>query len=102
MSLFIDVLASLSRYLPTVKRPERKPTLYQRLLWTGIVLIIYLVMAEVPLLGIERVGGEDPLYVMRLIFASRHGTLMELGISPIVTSSIILQFRFVVIHELPQ
>lgn len=28
----------------------------------------------------------DPLYWMRVILASNRGTLMELGISPIVTS----------------
>ncbi|OAF70692.1 hypothetical protein A3Q56_01539 [Intoshia linei] len=33
----------------------------------------------------------DPLYWMRVILASNRGTLMELGISPIVTSSLVIQ-----------
>ena len=33
----------------------------------------------------------DPFYWMRVIMASNRGTLMELGISPIVTSSLIMQ-----------
>ncbi|EPZ37030.1 SecY subunit domain-containing protein, partial [Rozella allomycis CSF55] len=33
----------------------------------------------------------DPLYWMRLILASNRGTLMELGITPIVTSGMIIQ-----------
>ena len=35
--------------------------------------------------------GADPFYWMRVILASNKGTLMELGISPIVTSGMILQ-----------
>ena len=33
----------------------------------------------------------DPLYWMRVILASNRGTLMELGITPIVTSGMIMQ-----------
>ena len=33
----------------------------------------------------------DPFYWLRVIMASNRGTLMELGISPIVTSSLIMQ-----------
>jgi len=35
--------------------------------------------------------GLDPLMWMRLILASNRGTLMELGITPIITSGMIIQ-----------
>lgn len=35
--------------------------------------------------------SSDPLYWMRAILASNRGTLMELGISPIITSGTIMQ-----------
>jgi protein transport protein SEC61 subunit alpha len=35
--------------------------------------------------------SSDPLYWMRVILASNRGTLMELGITPIITSGMILQ-----------
>ena len=35
--------------------------------------------------------SSDPLYWMRVILASNRGTLLELGITPIVTSGMILQ-----------
>ena len=38
-----------------------------------------------------RAQGADPFYWMRVILASNRGTLMELGISPIVTSGMIIQ-----------
>merc|ERR1719222_352608 len=33
----------------------------------------------------------DPFYWMRVILASNRGTLMELGISPIITSGMVMQ-----------
>jgi preprotein translocase subunit SecY len=35
--------------------------------------------------------SSDPLYWLRVILASNRGTLMELGITPIVTSGMIMQ-----------
>jgi protein transport protein SEC61 subunit alpha len=45
----------------------------------------------VPLYGIMSSDSSDPLYWMRVILASNRGTLMELGITPIVTSGMIMQ-----------
>merc|ERR1712032_1811732 len=36
-------------------------------------------------------GSADPFYWMRVILASNRGTLMEMGISPIITSSMVMQ-----------
>jgi protein transport protein SEC61 subunit alpha len=35
--------------------------------------------------------GADPLYWLRVILASNKGTIMELGMSPIITSGMIMQ-----------
>ncbi|MEM4811047.1 MAG: hypothetical protein QXS92_03970, partial [Thermofilum sp.] len=82
----------LFRLLPEVSKPARRPTLGERLFWTGVVLIAYLTMGQIPLYGIPReVGGLGPLEVLRVVMASRRGTLVELGIGPIVTASIVWQ-----------
>jgi protein transport protein SEC61 subunit alpha len=52
---------------------------------------VQLVMSQVPLYGIMSSDSSDPLYWMRVILASNRGTLMELGITPIVTSGMIMQ-----------
>ncbi|MEM0335311.1 MAG: preprotein translocase subunit SecY [Thermofilum sp.] len=82
----------LFRLLPEVSKPARRPTLGERLFWTGVVLIAYLTMGQIPLYGIPReVGGLGPLEVLRVVMASRRGTLVELGIGPIVTAGIVWQ-----------
>jgi len=63
----------------------------EKIIWTGITLFIYLVCCQIPLYGVHRASGSDPFYWMRVILASNRGTLMELGISPIVTASMIMQ-----------
>jgi protein transport protein SEC61 subunit alpha len=63
----------------------------QRLMWTGVTLAIFLMMSHIPLFGIMSSSSADPFYWIRAILASNRGTLMELGISPIVTSSMIMQ-----------
>ncbi len=85
----LDAIANASRYLPSVKKPKRKQSLYRRLLVTGLVLVLYFVMANIPLYGVKVTGGSVGL--MQIIFASNIGTLMELGIGPIVTASLVLQ-----------
>ncbi len=61
-------------------------------MWTAVILYIYLVCSQIPLYGTYVSSNADPLYLVRVILASNKGTLMELGISPIVTSSMIIQF----------
>lgn len=41
--------------------------------------------------GVFKTSSADPLYWMRVILASNKGTLMELGISPLITSSMIVE-----------
>jgi preprotein translocase subunit SecY len=88
---FLDLFKPISPYIPEVKPPQRKVPFNTRLLWTLAALIIYLIMNQIPLYGIPQAQGNDPFATMRIIFASNRGTLMELGIGPIVTAGLIIQ-----------
>ena len=91
MGAFLELFRPISRFIPEVKPPERKVSFNSRLMWTALALIVYLVMSEIPLYGIPRTQESESLFTMRVIFASNHGTLMELGIGPIVTAGLIIQ-----------
>ena len=88
---FLDLFRPISPFIPEVKPPQRKVPFNTRLLWTLAALIIYLIMNQIPLYGIPQTQGSDPFATMRIIFASNRGTLMELGIGPIVTAGLIIQ-----------
>lgn len=91
MVRFIELFKPLAKFFPDISPPTKKISFNERLFWTAIVLIIYFIMSEIPLYGIGKAGAEDPFGALRVIFASRRGTLMELGIGPIVTAGLILQ-----------
>jgi preprotein translocase SecY subunit len=94
MGRFLEIFRPVTRFMPEVTPPERRVGFNEKIAWTILVLILYLVMSEVPLYGIPMYGrgvGYDPLLYMRVILAAKRGTLMELGIGPIVTSGLILQ-----------
>jgi len=63
----------------------------EKVMWTVVTLFIFLVCCQIPLYGIRSSNSSDPFYWMRVILASNRGTLMELGISPIVTSGLVMQ-----------
>ncbi len=87
---FLGLFKPIGRVLPEIKKPERKVSFNEKIFWTGLVLIIYLVMAQIPLYGVSA-SAENQFSSLRVIFASNSGTLMQLGIGPIVTAGLILQ-----------
>ena len=87
---FLSLFKPIGRVLPEIKKPERKVSFNEKLFWTALVLIIFLVMTEIPLYGVAK-SASDQFGQLRVIFASNRGTLMELGIGPIVTAGLILQ-----------
>ncbi len=87
---FLNIFKPIGRILPEIKVPERKVKFNEKIFWTALVLIVFLVMSEVPLYGISSTV-QDQFSALRVIFASNRGTLMELGIGPIVTAGLILQ-----------
>jgi len=77
--------------LPEVEAPLKKQDFNDKLTWTAWTLFIYLICCQIPLYGMVKTEGADPLYWLRVILASNKGTIMELGMSPIITSGMIMQ-----------
>jgi len=87
----LDLVKPCMIVLPEVSTPDRKIPFREKVLWTAISLFVFLVCCQIPLYGIMSNKSADPFYWMRVILASNRGTLMELGISPIVTSGMVMQ-----------
>merc|ERR1719326_2102549 len=77
--------------LPEVQSPDRRIPFKEKILWSSISLFIFLVCCQIPLYGVNTNKNSDPFYWMRVILASNRGSLMELGISPIITSGMVMQ-----------
>ena len=86
-------LYALSRLVdvyPSITKPEGHVRFNQKLWTTTLVLIIYFMMTNVMIWGLS----DDTLDIFssfRAIMAGASGSIMHLGIGPIVTGSIIMQ-----------
>lgn len=77
--------------LPEVKGPlEKRLSFTTRLKWTLIILIAFFVLSAIPLYGLAANALAEFEY-LSIILGATFGSLMSLGIGPIVTASIILQ-----------
>ncbi len=76
--------------MPSVSRPEGHVPFKRKLAWTAGVLVLYFFLTNVYLYGLGTAGG-DIFGRFRSILAGGQGTILQLGIGPIVTASIVLQ-----------
>jgi len=81
----------LLKNLPEVKKPtEKKLGFNIKLKWTLIVLVAFFVLANVKLFGVTA-GALDRFEYLEIILGTDFGSIITLGIGPIVMASIILQ-----------
>jgi len=87
----MSILDTLIAALPEVKSPtQKKLSFKEKLKWTLIILVIFFVMGLIPLFGL----GENALQqfeFLSIILGASFGSILSLGIGPIVTASIVLQ-----------
>jgi protein transport protein SEC61 subunit alpha len=88
---FIKAFSPFVRVMPEIKQPQREVSFKEKFVWTAVVLVIYLIMSNIPLYGVQLEESTDYFYWLRVILASQRGTLTELGIGPIVTAGLIMQ-----------
>ncbi len=76
--------------VPGVEGPKKRLNFNDKLKWTAIIVIVYFVMGNITVWGVSPVGLER-FEFLQTIVASEFGSLITLGIVPIVNASIILQ-----------
>lgn len=127
-------LEPVIRRMPEVAVPKRHVSFREKFMWTGVALLVFFIMTQIPLYGaqtresftdlngngkldfndtnkdgIVQVGENTEPFVdhngngywdagvqeyfgqLRFVLASHVGSLMELGIGPIVTAGIVMQ-----------
>jgi len=75
---------------PSVQRPERHVHFREKIKWTGAILLLYFILSNIPVFGLSE-ESIDLFEMYRAFFAGASGSIILLGIGPIVTASIVLQ-----------
>lgn len=87
----MGLLDTIIYNLPEVSGPTQKRLSFkEKLKWTGIILIIFFLLGQIPLFGLGQNALEQFEYLSVILGAS-FGSITSLGIGPIVTASIVLQ-----------
>ncbi|MCL9816577.1 preprotein translocase subunit SecY [Natronocalculus amylovorans] len=76
--------------MPVVTRPTGHIPFKRKLAWTAGVLFVYFFLTNITLFGLESTGS-DIFGQFRSILAGEQGSILQVGIGPIVTASIVLQ-----------
>ncbi len=84
-------LRDLLHNLPEVESPkEKKVSFNVKLKWTLIILVSFFVLANIPLFGLAE-NALARFEYLAILFGTDFGSIISLGIGPIVMASIILQ-----------
>ncbi|RLC83318.1 MAG: preprotein translocase subunit SecY, partial [Chloroflexi bacterium] len=75
---------------PAITKPEGHVPFRTKMFWTILCLVIYYILTNVMIFGLKS-NVIDLFEQYRFIMAGSSGSIMHLGIGPIVTASIILQ-----------
>ncbi len=88
----LSVLDPVLKFIPSIKKPSAPLSFREKLKWTGIILLVYFMMFSTPAIGVSLATINQPIMqLISIIFAARIGSLITVGITPIVLSSILLQ-----------
>ncbi len=90
MAGFGSIMSSIAEKLPTVVKPDMRLTFKDKAKWTLIILITYFILGSISIWGINP-DAVARFEFLEIVFGSKFGSLITLGIGPIVTASIILQ-----------
>jgi preprotein translocase subunit SecY len=84
------ILDSLISLIPQVKPPEKPLNIKQRLLFTGIIVLLYFFLYNVYAIGVVKVTTEQN-ELLSILFASKAGSIITVGIAPVILASIFFQ-----------
>lgn len=86
-----QTLQNIISNLPGVAGPTQKRLpLKEKIKWTIIVLVLFFILKMIPLFGMGQ-NSLERFEQFSMILAAQFGSIISLGIGPIVTASIILQ-----------
>jgi preprotein translocase subunit SecY len=86
-----ELAESISKYIPSITPPLFKLSFKEKLRWTSIILVLYIFLSYVPVVGLKLTPQAQYFLTLQHLLGARFGSLLTLGIGPVVTAGIILQ-----------
>ncbi|MCE5337406.1 MAG: preprotein translocase subunit SecY [Methanomicrobiaceae archaeon] len=90
MGDLLDRFEPILAAMPAVRSPEGHVHFKNKLMWTLAILLLYFTLTNIDIFGLSP-QSQDIFGIYRALLAGASGSLLHLGIGPIVTASIVLQ-----------
>ena len=88
----LNFMDKILPYIPTIKAPGKPLSLREKMYWTGIIITIYFLLYNTYATGVNPQAVTQPfLQLVSIVFAAKIGSVITIGIGPIVLASIVLQ-----------
>ena len=87
----MSLIESIINFLPEVRGPKEKHLSFKKKLkWTLFTILSFFILGIIPLWGLGQ-NSLEQFDILSIILAAQFGSIISLGIGPIVTASIVLQ-----------
>ena len=88
----LEFMDKISPFLPGIKSPGAPLSLREKMYWTAAIIGVYFLLYNTYAIGVNQQAISQPLLqLISIIFAARIGSVITVGIGPIVLASIVLQ-----------
>jgi preprotein translocase subunit SecY len=90
--MVLEFIDKISAYVPTIKPPAAPLSLREKMVWTAGVLVVYFLLYSTVAIGVSQQAISNPtVQLISIVFAGKIGSVITVGIGPIVLASIVLQ-----------
>jgi preprotein translocase subunit SecY len=86
-----ELVERIVKYIPSITSPIYRLSFREKLKWTFLILFFYVFLSHVPVIGLKLTPEAQYLITIQHLLGARFGSLLTLGIGPLVTAGIILQ-----------
>ena len=89
-----SVIYAVSRFLPDVTAPATRVSGMEKAAYTVGAVALYIWASQIRLYGLNASSTSDPLYLVNTPLGASGGSLMSLGVLPVILASYIAQLGF--------
>lgn len=88
------VVNAVSRGLPEVSVPILRVSGLEKSIYTALAVAVYIWGTQIRLYGVRADSGADPLYIVNAPLGASGGSVMSLGVLPVILAEFFAQIGF--------
>lgn len=85
------MIEKIASYIPVIEKPKTSLTFREKFKWFLLIIALYSLLSHIEIIGVSPFVSQNPLlYYFSLLMGARIGSILTLGIAPLITASIVL------------